>query len=90
MSTYRKKLPESPGGARTLPAHNGFIKDTGWTIDAEIHEDYYEWINEFKASHPKYGKVWGNFEDIVYASSKKAYERFLKDHPYTEWDYQDI
>ena len=76
--------------ARTLPAINGLVENTGWTIDAEIHEDYYKWINEFDAYHPEYGRVAGNFESIVRASSKEAYEQFIKDHPYQEWDYYDI
>ena len=76
--------------ARTLPAKNGFIEETGWTIDAKICEDWYKWINDFSASHPKYGSVKGNFESVVEATSKKAYEQFIKDHPYHEWDYYDI
>jgi hypothetical protein len=76
--------------ARTLEPENGFFESTGWTIDGEIHEDYFEWINEFEAFHPKYGRVCGDFETVVKASSKKAYEQFIKDHPYQEWDYWDI
>jgi len=75
--------------ARTLLPENGKMK-SGWRIDGQIHEDYSKWINEFKATHKDYGTVWGNFETVVYATSKKAYTQFVKDHPYTEWDYRDI
>lgn len=76
--------------ARSLSPENGFIKETGWTINATISEDYYRWINDFDAFHPVHGRVAGNFESIVRASSEKAYEQFIKDHPYEEWDYGDI
>lgn len=36
------------------------------------------------------GKVWGDFEYIVYADSEEAYEDFYKNHPPEEWDYWDI
>lgn len=63
--------------------------DNGWEIKAEIVEDYYEWINYFEA---KKGKMWvkGDFEDKVYASSKKAYEDFRKYFNPQIWDYYDI
>ena len=63
--------------------------DNGWEIKAEIQEDYFEWINYFEA---KKGKMWvkGNFEDKVYASSKKAYEDFRKYFNPQIWDYYDI
>lgn len=70
--------------ARTLDPVNGFVESTGWTITGKIHEDWFEWINEFEATHPEHGRVFGNFEILVEASSKKAYNQFLKDHPYAE------
>jgi hypothetical protein len=88
---YKKKFSLSyDHQARTLDPVNGYIRKTGWTIVGKIHEDYYEWINDFEAFHPKYGRVKGNFESLVEASSKKAYDRFVKDHPFHEWDYYDI
>lgn len=62
----------------------------GWTIKGMVHEDYYMWVNDFEASHPKYGKVWGNFEDEVYADSEKGFRHFYKNHTPDEWDYGDI
>lgn len=71
------------------PDHIGSHPD-GWTIEGEIHEDYYEWVNEFKASHPTYGLVWGDFESFVFASSEEAYQHFYQNHPPSSWDYWDI
>lgn len=63
---------------------------SGWVISGEIHEDWYEWVNEFEATHPDFGRVWGNFEEVVYADSEEAFEHFYKNHPPNEWDYWDI
>jgi hypothetical protein len=62
----------------------------GWTVTGEIQEDYYEWVNDFVATHPKYGKVEGNFESSVVATSEVAYQHFIKFHPPNDWDYWDI
>ena len=64
--------------------------DNGWEVSAEIHEDYYEWVNFFEAYNPKFGSVWGDFEDVVFASSKTAYNDFLKYFQPQQWDYDDI
>lgn len=63
---------------------------SGWIIKGEIHEDYYTWVNYFEAEHPKYGKVWGDFEFEVYADSEKAFVDFYKNHQPQSWDYMDI
>ena len=44
----------------------------GWTICGCISEDYYYWVNGFDASHPVFGRVWGDFEDVVYADSQEG------------------
>lgn len=93
----------SDGGALTLNpsevSENGYTKDKdiqkkthtdGWTIQGEVHEDYYEWVNDFKATHPIYGKVWGNFEDEVFADSEEGYNHFYTNHEPQAWDYMDI
>jgi len=64
--------------------------DDGWTITGEVHEDYYMWVNDFKANHPVYGRVQGNFEDSVYADSEEGFAHFYANHKPTEWDYMDI
>jgi hypothetical protein len=77
--------------ARTLrPEDLGFHEESGWTIEGEIHEDYYEWVNDFVATHPVYGKIEGNFEKEVTAECEIAHDHFVKHHPYNEWDYYDI
>lgn len=92
----------SSGGALTLPV--GCVSDrghvpnqtqsktheNGWTITAQTHEDYYEWVNYFEAKHPKLGKVWGDFESEVFATSQKAFADFYKNFPPEAWDYHDI
>lgn len=76
--------------ARTLCPSQVGENESGWVIKGEIHEDYYEWVNEFEAIHPVYGVVKGDFEHEVSADSKEGYEHFIKNHPYEEWDYWDI
>lgn len=63
---------------------------SGWTIRGRISEDYYYWVNEFEAVHPLYGKVFGDFENVVYHDSEEGYEHFYNNHTPEHWDYQDI
>jgi len=63
---------------------------SGWTISGQVHEDYFEWINEFEAVHPDFGRVWGDFESEVYADSEEGLQHFLDNHSPEEWDYWDI
>ena len=62
----------------------------GWTIKARIVEDWFYWINDFEAVHPRYGRVYGNFENEVFADSLKGFKHFVKYHKPETWDYQDI
>ena len=62
----------------------------GWIIKGEVHEDYYDWVNEFEANHPIYGKVWGDFEDVVYADTEEGFKDFFEKHKPEAWDYGDI
>jgi hypothetical protein len=91
----------SPGGALTLDENqvsesliNGGrhsrTHPSGWTIEGEVHEDYYTWVNEFSATHPEYGRVWGDFENEVNADSEEAFQHFIEHHPPSAWDYMDI
>jgi len=66
------------------------VNKSGWTIIGEIHEDYFEWVNEFEAYHKKYGVVYGDFEIEVFATSEEAYNHFYKHHKPKVWDYGDI
>lgn len=62
----------------------------GWTITGEVHEDYYYWVNDFAASHPEHGLVWGDFESVVFASSEAGFQHFYANHTPGAWDYHDI
>lgn len=94
---------DSVGGALTLDpsevSENGFTKDDdiqqkthkdGWTIRGIVHQNYFEWVNDFEATHPTYGKVWGNFENEVFADSEDGYNHFYENHTPEDWDYEDI
>lgn len=64
--------------------------ESGWTITGKIYEDYYVWVNDFIATHPELGRVEGNFEHEVRATSEKAFRHFWKHHEPEAWDYMDI
>lgn len=64
--------------------------NSGWTIKGTIREDYYIWVNEFEATHPKFGRVHGDFEKTVFANSEEAFLHFYDNHTPEEWDYGDI
>ena len=95
---------DSEGGALTLPVEAvvskgyswenhelcGRTHANGWTVTGRATTDYYEWVNDFTATHDSLGAVWGNFEDAVRATSKEAYEDFIKHFPPEAWDYHDI
>ncbi len=65
------------------------LHDNGWLITGKIGrkdysylwEGYFYWVNRFKARHPKFGKVWGDFSKEVFADSEKGYQDFLKNFP---------
>ena len=76
--------------ARTLFPSDLGENPSGWTITGDVQEDYFEWVNYFEATHPVFGWVRGDYEDVVEAKSKKAYAHFIENHPPYEWDYWDI
>lgn len=64
--------------------------DSGnWTISGIIHENYWLWVEDFEATHPKYGNIIGNFEKELIVDSIPAITHFLEHHPYKTWDYYD-
>lgn len=81
-----------PGDHMALTLNTSVLgeNESGWKIEGHIHEDYYEWVNDFQATHPYFGKVWGDFEDEVHADSEEAFEHFYRHHPPELWDYWDI
>ena len=90
----------SSGGALTLSpgdvsngegvGEDSKTHENGWTISGDIYEDYYSWVNKFEAVHPELGRVWGDFEDEVYAESEAGYQDFYENFSPEAWDYQDI
>lgn len=80
-----KGFRESDSGVEEEKTH----KD-GWTIKGVICEDWYEWVNEFEASHPKHGRVWGDFENKVFADTEEGFQHFYLNHEPSAWDYGDI
>jgi hypothetical protein len=63
---------------------------SGWTVSATVKCDYYRWIESFEAQHKIYGRVYGDFSKIVYATTKKGYLDFIKNHPPHDLDQDDI
>lgn len=78
------------GSEDTCSGYHSHTHPSGWTISGEVREDYFLWVNDFKAEHPIYGWVRGNFETEVRAKSKRGFDHFLEHHPYKVWDYDDI
>ena len=52
-----KKVNITGHNANTLPKECIGKNESGWEISGEIHEDYYEWVNDFEATHPTFGKM---------------------------------
>ena len=67
------------------------VRELKYTVFALEHEDYYTWVNFFvcvSANNKDY--ILGDFEGVVYASSKKFYQDFIKENEIKVWDYMDI
>lgn len=67
------------------------VRELKYTVFALERKDYYTWVNFFvcvSANNKDY--VLGDFEGIVYASSKKFYDTFIKENKVNVWDYMDI
>lgn len=75
--------------ARTLDADYIGRHSDGWHIVGKIQEDYFVWVNDFKATNGKHF-VCGDFEKLIYTDSPETLVRFLSKYPYREWDYGDI
>jgi len=86
---YEKDFDENHE-AYTLSPDDIGMHDDGWIVTGAVIEDYYEWVNSFEAVHPVYGRVWGDFEDEVYADSEEGFAHFFENHTPYKWDYWDI
>jgi hypothetical protein len=64
----------------------------GWTITGVVTdwEDYFQGVTDFRASHPKFGSVYGNFDTEVVADNERGYDDFYAKHPPIIWDPSDI
>lgn len=78
--------------AITLPTECiGTHEDLDITVYGSIQKDYYEWVNFFLCvSNDGKEYIVGDFEDMVYSSSKDFYNRFIDEFEVEEWDYWDI
>jgi hypothetical protein len=61
----------------------------GWTIEGQIHNDWYSWVVDFEAVHPVHGTIQRVGNTIV-GPSKEVVDKFLADHRLEEFDYWDI
>lgn len=87
---FSKKFGSVYSCAATIQVEQLGLNPSGWTITGEIHDDWYRWVNEFEATHPDFGRVWGDYEKEVFADSQEAFEHFFVNHPPEDWDYHDI
>lgn len=77
--------------SNAITLHTNALESKSWEVTGKIHEDYYEWINDFYAVEKSTNNiVFGNFESKVYATDEDTYIRFRKDIKVVNWDYQDI
>jgi hypothetical protein len=66
------------------------VHGDSWRITGEVIEDHFAWVGYFEAEHPKFGDVWGNFDDKVYADSEDAFKNFYKKHKPYSWNPEEI
>lgn len=94
-------LENVPIGDWTLDHAKIYTKthDSGWTISGKISNDWYSWVEEFRATHEKFGTVVGfNYTGIdamiydisVYATSEEGLRDFIKTHTPRIFDLWDI
>lgn len=55
-----------------------------------MHNDLFYWVEEFEATHPVYGRVFGDFGCEVMADSEEGFNDFFEKHAPYAWDFQDI
>lgn len=85
VNTYRITFDDNKC-FRVMPPDTG-MRPSGWKIEATPHPatTTMSWIENFKAFHPKWGTVEGNFNHTVIAhGGKTSYNEFVKAHPRQE------
>ena len=67
----------------------GKIVSNGWFVNGYINKDHYSFITDFEAYN---GNKWviGNYNNIVYSSSKEDFNEFYKLFPEDTFDPADI
>lgn len=62
--------------------------DDDWVIEGFIEGDSEKfWVNGFMAEHPKFLRVYGDFEFEVFSDSEDGLADFMKNHSPEDWDY---
>ena len=84
--------PHEDSALTLRPNHVESAHASGWVIEGEIydHMSRWAWVSNFTANHLIYGKVDGNFDIMIEATSKEAFDHFWGSHKPESWDYQDI
>lgn len=88
-------LPASAVKARK-PIKAGYFKRThkdGWTIEGYVHFEEntrYAWVATFHATHSTLGRVWGDFNAVVFADVQAGLADFYAKHPPFVWDQGDL
>lgn len=86
-------LTLSPNEVSDAPFDTGhFVKkhQDGWTIEGFVLSDGERfWLNEFMATHSKYGNVYGDFEYEVIADTEEGFQDFYLKHCPETWDYNE-
>jgi hypothetical protein len=59
--------------------------ENGWTITARLYavRDRFFVIHEFNASHAVHGRVHGDLQASVHATTEQGYQSFMDEFPYT-------
>lgn len=86
---YRESFATSGRHIYTLPlSENGKHAD-GWVIVGDEHGDWYKYIGGVFEAKKGRMRVWGDLGEDVFATSKRAFDDFMKNHAPTLWDSWD-
>lgn len=90
-------IPEFSADAHTLPETElGYYGEESiffkkpLSFYAYLHEDYYTWHSFFVVVFDDGDYIMGDFEKVVVASTKKAYDYFTAIIKPEQWCYEDI
>jgi len=93
FNSTKQALTLSAKEVSDMPFDTGhFVKkhDDGWEIEGFVLTDgVMFWVNEFMATHPKYGNVYGDFELEVISDTEEGFQDFYTRHCPESWDYDE-